>query len=219
MDPFIGEIRVFGFSFAPRGWALCNGQLLPISQNPALFSILGTMYGGNGTTSFGLPDLQGSVAVSQGQGPGLSPYYPGDEGGTATVTLSSGQVPIHSHGLQVSTRPANQRQPGGELFAVGDGVGLYQVAQQPSTNFDLGMVEPTGGGLPHNNMQPYQTLNFCIALTGIFPPRTPPGHDAVLAVTHEGADVEVRSAHAEPTEPVIIFGPEEDAEPAEDSAS
>lgn len=171
-DPFVAEIRIFGFNFAPRGWAMCNGQLLPLSQNTALFALLGTMYGGNGKSNFALPNLQGSAAMFWGQGPGLSLYDQGQSGGSVAVTLLESEMPAHTHALRSGVDPADVQSPsptraltrssGGFAY----GTGAPDVALAPQA---LGVA---GGGVPHNNMMPYLTLNFCIALQGIFPPRS-----------------------------------------------
>ena len=168
-DPFVAEIRIFPFNFAPKGWAWCDGQLLPLSQNTALFSLLGTTYGGNGQSNFALPDLQGRAPMHPGQGPGLSLHDLGETGGSDTVTLLESEIPVHSHPLNTSIRPADALNP------AGTGVGTGNNAYAPPGNFALAAPEalaPTGGDQPHNNMQPYLTLNFCIALQGVFPPRT-----------------------------------------------
>ena len=173
-DPFVAEIRIFGFNFAPTGWAQCNGQILPISQNTALFSLLGTMYGGNGQSTFALPNFQGSVPMFFGQGNGLSFYDEGQQGGTETVTLLETEMPTHNHLLQPMSSIANVNAPGPTVvLARSSGGTIYQ------TNTALNIVQMafqelslTGGSLPHNNMQPYLTLNFCIAMQGVFPPRT-----------------------------------------------
>jgi microcystin-dependent protein len=171
-DPFVAEIRIFGFNFAPTGWAQCNGQLLPISQNTALFSLLGTFYGGDGKSTFALPDLQGNAPVHQGQGPGLSEYFLGQSGGSDYVTLLQTEMPIHQHALRADTQdPADVSIPSTTAsFASSGGGTLYQ----SSANVQLSpeALARTGGSFPHNNMQPYLTLNFCIALQGIFPPRS-----------------------------------------------
>lgn len=166
-EPFLGEIRMFGFNFAPRGWAFCNGQLLAIAQNTALFSLLGTTYGGNGQTTFALPNLQGRVPLHFGQGAGLSSYSLGQSAGTETVTLTQSQMPAHGHvvtannGDATASRPANRFPAGGGAYAdSGDG-----------TTMNPTVVATTGGSQPHNNIQPYLALNFCIALVGIFPSR------------------------------------------------
>jgi microcystin-dependent protein len=179
MDPFVAEIRVFPFTFAPRGWAFCNGQLLPLSQNTALFSLLGTTYGGNGQTTFGLPDLQGRTAMHPGQGQGLSLRDLGESGGVETVTLLQSEMPIHTHGLTACDADATDDVPTGLLPAKGqfdDGttfgpIGGYS-ATAPNTNMSPSALTLSGGGQPHANMQPYLTLNYCIALVGVYPPRT-----------------------------------------------
>lgn len=170
-SPFVAEIRIFGFGFAPRGWAQCNGQLLPISQNTALFSLLGTYYGGNGSSTFGLPNLQGSAPMFWGQGPGLSLHDLGETGGSDTVTLLESEIPAHSHGTSVSASDGNNQSPVGEKLATGIGVGQYASANGPLTQLSPNTLTPAGGDQPHNNMMPYLTLNFCIALQGVFPPR------------------------------------------------
>lgn len=170
-DPFVAEIRIFGFNFAPRGWALCNGQLLPISQNTALFALLGTTYGGDGRSTFALPNLQGSAPMHPGQGQGLSLHDLGEVGGTETVSLLESELPVHSHAMSANTvDPADTSAPGANAtFALSTGGTLYQSAAD--TALASTALTPAGGDQPHNNMQPYQVLNFCIALQGIFPPR------------------------------------------------
>jgi microcystin-dependent protein len=171
-DPFVAEIRIFPFNFAPTGWAMCNGQLMPISQNTALFSLLGTFYGGDGKSTFGLPNLQGSAPIHQGQGPGLSDYFVGQSGGEESVTLIQGELPLHVHqasGVAGSgpTSPANNTW--------GTGAGRTPPPMYVDGNPNVGMgnaLSPAGNSFPHNNMQPYLTLNFCIAMQGIFPPRS-----------------------------------------------
>jgi microcystin-dependent protein len=169
MDPFVAEIRVFPYTFAPRGWALCNGQLLPISQNTALFSLLGTMYGGDGRSTFALPDLRGRVPMMHGQGPGLSAHYPGEAGGSETVTLQPTEVPGHTHALGAhGGDPADVAIPNpNAVLAAANG------AYQASANVQLhaSALAPAGGDQPHNNLMPYVTFNFCIALQGIYPAR------------------------------------------------
>jgi microcystin-dependent protein len=170
-DPFVAEIRIFGFNFAPKGWAFCDGQLMPISQNTALFSLLGTTYGGDGKSTFALPNLQGSVPLHPGQGPGLSLYDLGQSGGSDSVTLLESEVPAHSHDLNASASEAIATSPEGQLFAVGQGVAEYA---PPGSAVTLApqMVTPAGGNQPHNNIQPSLTLSFCIALQGVYPPRS-----------------------------------------------
>jgi microcystin-dependent protein len=169
-EPFLGEIRMFGFNFAPQGWAMCNGQLLPISQNTALFALIGTFYGGNGTTNFALPNLQSSVAIHQGQGPGLSPYEIGQSGGTENVTLLQGQMPEHTHVVNASQSPGTGTRPAGAVLARAT-ADIYAAAADGSTTMNAGTIGSAGGGQPHSNIQPYLTVNFCIALQGIFPSR------------------------------------------------
>ncbi len=171
-DPFIAEIRIVPFNFAPRGWAWCNGQLMSISQNTALFSLVGTTYGGDGRVTFGLPDLQGRAPMHPGQGPGLSLHDLGETGGSETVTLLQSEMPAHSHGLMASTQPGEDASPANEALARSVGASLYQTATNPVVPMSNVAVGPTGGDQPHNNLQPYLTLYFCIALQGIFPPRS-----------------------------------------------
>lgn len=169
-DPFVAEIRIFPFNFAPRGWAWCNGQLLPISQNTALFSLLGTTYGGDGKSNFALPDLQGRAPMHPGQGPGLSLHDLGESSGSATVTLLESEIPAHSHGMSVSSQLGLENIPTSQLFAMGDGVNLYGPANSFTSISDQALTL-AGGDQPHNNLQPYLSFYFCIALQGVFPPR------------------------------------------------
>src|SRR5213083_405244 len=171
-DPFVAEIRIFPFNFAPKGWAWCDGQLLPLSQNTALFSLLGTTYGGDGKSTFALPDLQGSAPMHPGQGPGLSLHDLGEIGGTETVTLLESEIPAHSHSITASESDGLERIPTGQLFATGIGIGYYAPAAGGTTQLSPNALTPAGGSQPHNNLMPYLTLNFCIALQGVFPPRT-----------------------------------------------
>jgi microcystin-dependent protein len=169
-DPFVAEIRIFPFNFAPRGWAFCNGQLLPLSQNTALFSLLGTTYGGNGKSNFALPDLQGSAPLHPGQGPGLSLYDLGQQGGSDFVTLLQSEIPAHSHAFRANNTLGDTPSPAAHALA------RNANSYQQTTNANLVLMNfnslpPAGGSLPHNNMQPYLTLNFNIALQGVFPPR------------------------------------------------
>lgn len=168
-DPFLGEIRAYPYNFAPRNWALCNGQLLPIAQHTALFSLLGTTYGGNGQTTFALPDLQGRVALGQGQGPGLSSRSLGEEGGTDGVALAATQIPPHTHSLNVSSQPADAYSPGGEYPAKADRK-LYGPAQVGQF-MDGNAVTTTGSGDAHENRRPVLAITYCIALAGIYPSR------------------------------------------------
>jgi microcystin-dependent protein len=171
-DQFVAEIRIFGFNFPPTGWAFCDGQILPISQNTALFSLLGTTYGGDGKTTFALPNLQGSAAMQQGQGQGLSLRDLGEIGGVDFVTLLESEIPAHSHAWSASNAQATEQSPVGQKVAGGvGGIQFYADASNPLTPLAFQALPPAGGGLPHNNMQPYLTLNYCIALQGIFPQR------------------------------------------------
>jgi len=172
MDPFVAEIRIFPFNFAPKGWAFCDGQLLPLSQNTALFSLLGTTYGGDGKSNFALPDMQGNAPMHPGQGPGLSLHDLGETGGSETVTLLESEIPAHSHSLMVDAAdPGEDRTPAGEALARSTGGNLY-AAPTSVVQLSFNATSPAGGDQPHNNMQPYLTLSFCIALQGVFPPRT-----------------------------------------------
>ena len=171
MDQFVAEIRTFPFFFAPTGWALCNGQLLPISQNTALFSLLATTYGGNGESTFGLPDMQGNAPLHPGQGQGLSPRDLGETSGVESITLLESEMPAHSHSFSQSFRSADNLNPG--TLALGTGNSIYiPTANGPVTGqLAFQALPPAGGGLPHNNMMPYLTISFCIALQGAFPAR------------------------------------------------
>jgi microcystin-dependent protein len=171
-DPFVAEIRIFPFNFAPKGWAFCDGQLLPISQNTALFSLLGTFYGGDGKSTFALPNLQGSAPMHPGQGPGLSLHDLGESGGSDTVTLLATEMPAHSHGLMADSVPGTKSQPTDNALARASGATPYIAAGGATVAMSDSTIAPVGGDQPHNNMQPYLTLNFCIALQGIYPPRT-----------------------------------------------
>lgn len=174
-DPFVAEIRIFPFNFAPKGWAWCNGQLLPLSQNTALFSLLGTTYGGDGKSTFALPDLEGRAPMHPGQGPGLSLHDLGETGGSETVTLLESEIPAHSHQMSVSSQLALENLPAaggvGQRFAMGDGINIYSPAAGALSAMAPEALTPAGGDLPHNNMQPYLTFYFNIALQGVFPPR------------------------------------------------
>ena len=171
-SPFVAEIRIFPFNFAPTGWALCDGQLLPINQNTApLFSLLGTTYGGDGQTTFALPNLQGSVPMHPGQGPGLSAHDLGETGGSDTVTAQQAEMPPHAHPMSASGQDATVNGPAGQQVANGIGIGMY-APPDPVVALDQNVVAPVGGDQPHNNLQPYLTFSFCIALQGVYPPRT-----------------------------------------------
>jgi len=174
MDPFVAEIRIFPFNFAPKGWAFCDGQILPLSQNTALFSLLGTTYGGDGKSNFALPNMQGNAPMHPGQGPGLSLHDLGETGGSETVSLLESEIPSHSHALMASAQPATRTGPAGNsLSRVPTGATPYLApAGAPLVSMADQSIAPAGGDQPHNNMQPYLTLNFCIALQGVYPPRT-----------------------------------------------
>lgn len=173
MTPFIGQIMLFAGNFAPRGWAMCDGQLLPIAQYSALFSILGTTYGGDGRTTFALPDLRGRVAIQQGRGPGLSAYQIGEKGGQETVTLTASQIPSHSHSLRASSSQGTFPPPANNSLAqFGDTAsGGPYVNEDPNVTMHSGSIGNAGGNMSHPNMQPFLTLTYVIALEGIFPSR------------------------------------------------
>jgi microcystin-dependent protein len=181
-DPFLAEIRMFPFSFTPKGWAFCFGQLLPISQNTALFSLLGTFYGGDGKTTFALPNLQASVPVHAGQGPGLTEYFLGEAGGEAFQTLTQNQIPVHTHNVIATSTigtaiAANGNQlalasAGASKTSAGNIATFYSSnTNKATTAMSPQTIGPTGGSQPHNNMMPYLGLNFCIAMQGVFPAR------------------------------------------------
>jgi microcystin-dependent protein len=178
-QPFVAEIRIMGFNFAPKGWALCNGQLLSISQNTALFSLLGTNFGGDGKSTFGLPNLQGASPIHAGnsQGPGLSQYFIGESGGVQNVTLVQTEMATHNHTLVGDTANASTASPGSNLYMAGQfpgnpagAVWAYNLLTN-TTSLNPAAITFTGGSLPHNNMMPYITLNFCIAMQGVYPAR------------------------------------------------
>ena len=171
-DPFVAEARIFPFNFAPKGWAFCDGQLLPLSQNTALFSLLGTTYGGDGRSTFALPNMQGNAPMHPGQGPGLSLHDLGETGGSASVTLLASEIPSHSHGMIAATSTATKSVPSGNSLSRASGATPYVApAGAPIVQMSDMSLAPSGGDQPHNNMQPYLTLSFCIALQGVFPPR------------------------------------------------
>lgn len=173
MDPFVAEIRIFPFNFAPRGWAWCDGQLLPLSQNTALFSLLGTTYGGNGKSNFALPDLQGRAPMHPGQGPGLSLHDLGETGGSETVSLLESEIPSHSHAFRAYNDIADLQIPGPtRSLARSQNANAYQPSTAGLVMMSPNSLAPAGGDQPHNNMQPYLTFYFCIAMQGVFPPRT-----------------------------------------------
>src|SRR5689334_10566877 len=170
-EPFLSEIRIFSFNFPPKGWAFCNGQLLPINQNQALFSLLGTTYGGDGQTTFGLPDLRGRAPIHAGQGPGLTNRTPGEMGGSETVTLTQAQLPGHTHVPLASPDPGTSTGPTDGVWAASS-TGDKQYASASDTAMNPATISTTGGNQPHENRQPYLAANFIIALEGIYPSRS-----------------------------------------------
>jgi microcystin-dependent protein len=176
MEPFLGQICLFGFNFAPRGWALCNGQLMSIAQNTALFSLLGTTYGGDGNTTFALPNLQGRVPIHQGAGPGLSPRNIGEMSGWESITLTHNEMPAHNHPFGVSSQDGTSSPMAGTVLAKstdanGDTINGF-VSGTPDIYLSSQSIFPAGNNFPHENMQPYLVVNYCIATEGIFPSRS-----------------------------------------------
>jgi len=173
MDPFVAEIRILPFNFAPKGWAWCDGQILPLSQNTALFSLLGTTYGGDGKSNFALPDLQGRAPMHPGQGPGLSLHDLGETGGSDTVSLLESEIPSHSHSVfAVGGFAGTDNDPSLGDFAKADAGLIAYAAPGALAEMSDQTVAPAGGDQPHNNLQPYLTFYFAIALQGVYPPRT-----------------------------------------------
>jgi len=171
-DPFVAEIRIFPFNFAPTGWAFCNNQLMPISQNTALFSLLGTFYGGDGKSTFALPGLQGNSPLNQGQSTTGSQYFLGQTGGSDSVVLLQSEMPLHNHSILAVTDPAELQIPTPtRAIARSTNANAYKATTTNLASMAVNTLTPAGGSLPHNNLMPYLTLNFCIALQGIFPPR------------------------------------------------
>lgn len=171
-EPFLAEIRIFGFNFPPKGWASCDGSLVQINQNTALFSLLGTTYGGNGVNTFALPDLRGRAPMNYGSGPGLAPHTQGEVGGEATVTLTSHEMPIHNHFVQTVSDDADLQSPDPSAgLAKSLNATLYNSSFDNRGFMDSNTVGFTGGTQAHNNMQPYLSLNFCIAWSGVYPAR------------------------------------------------
>lgn len=175
-DPYVGQITVVAFNFAPRGWAFCQGQILPISQNTALFSLLGTTYGGDGKSNFALPNLQGCMALGTGQGAGLPNVFLGETGGEPNVTLLINQIPVHTHHQAATSAVATQNTPRSNMFGSGGRQGPLSYYTGPPGPSQLALMNaqailPAGSNQPHPNMMPYLTLNYIIALTGVFPPR------------------------------------------------
>jgi microcystin-dependent protein len=168
-DPFVGEIRMFAGNFAPAGWALCQGQLMPISENDTLFNLIGTTYGGDGQETFGLPDLQSRIPIHAGQGPGISQNYQlGEKSGAESVTLTAQQIPVHNHPFLASTSGATQTSPANQVIAQSGQRAVY-TEDTTNTNLAPSAIGPAGGSQPHDNLQPYLCVNFIISLFGIFP--------------------------------------------------
>jgi microcystin-dependent protein len=170
-DQFLAEIRIFPFNFAPTGWAFCNGQIMPISQNTALFALLGTTYGGDGKSTFALPDMQGNAPMQPGQGQGLSLRDLGEMSGVESITLLVSEIPFHTHTMMAAPDPGDNTVPGSNISLAGSLGGSIYATTTDNQMLAFQALPPAGGGLPHNNMQPYLTLNFCIALQGVFPQR------------------------------------------------
>ena len=170
-DPFVAEIRMFGFNFTPSGWAMCNGALIPISQNTALFSLLGTTYGGDGRVTFMLPNLQSAFAIGTGQGPGLSPRGIGETGGSANVTLQESEIPSHTHPMRAALSATSGNPSGATLAPTANGASAYRIPGVTAAMAPSALLS-AGGSQSHENRQPYLGLNFCIALQGVFPPRS-----------------------------------------------
>lgn len=170
-EPFVAEIRIFAGNFAPRGWAFCDGQLLPISQNTALFSLIGTTYGGDGRSTTALPDLQGRAPMHPGRGPGLTSRRLGQRGGVELVTLSEAQMPNHTHSMEAVLRPADENDPAGLYYGLTPGNNLYGSANNLTPMADQAL-DSTGGSQAHNNLQPFLAMNFIIALVGLYPSRS-----------------------------------------------
>jgi microcystin-dependent protein len=169
-NPYIGEIRMFGGSFAPAGWAFCWGQIMPISQNDALYTLIGTTYGGDGEETFALPNLAGRVPVHQGQGPGISQNYVlGEMAGVESVTITTQQLPIHNHGFIATTLGGNSNNAPNNFIAAGPSIDLFYEDENPTVNFNANMLTPVGGSQPHENLQPYLAISFIISLFGRFP--------------------------------------------------
>ena len=169
-EPFVGEIRMFAGNFAPRGWAFCDGQLLAVSQNDALFSLLGTIYGGDGRTTFGLPDLRGRIPIHAGSGPGLSPRRLGAKAGSENETLTISEIPSHTHELKVDTSTGSGTNPSGSYLAASPNVRMYRPIA-PNQNMAAAAITNTGGSQAHTNLMPTLCIHFIIALVGIYPSR------------------------------------------------
>jgi microcystin-dependent protein len=170
-EPFVAELRLVGFNFAPAGWAMANGQVMQISQSTALFSLLGTQFGGDGRSTFALPNLQGAIPIGYGQGPGLTNYTVGEQGGSQSVALTLASLPAHSHPVRGDATGANQQTPVLHTFAKSGGGNMY-AGTGATVQMNPGVVSNSGANLAHNNMMPYLTLNWIIALQGVFPSRS-----------------------------------------------
>lgn len=175
-DPFLGQMQIFGFNFAPSGWAFCAGQIMPISQNTALFSLLGTTYGGDGKSTYGLPNFQGSAGCAVGQGPGLTARYIGETFGSESVTITGNEMPTHNHAFNVYNQSDASKRHGtpvsGDALSAPGSITPFVTGTPPVGGaFPSTMIQPAGGSQPHANQQPYLSLNFCIALSGVFPQR------------------------------------------------
>lgn len=168
-QPYVGEIRMFGGNFAPAGWAFCDGSIVSIAENEVLFQLIGTTYGGDGQSTFALPDLRGRLPIHQGTGPGQPPYVIGESGGAETVTLTVQQIPAHNHPAGCSSNPGNNSSPLNAVPAVNTTSLAYVNAAAPLGNMNASMLQPTGGNQPHDNMQPFLCIGFIISLFGIFP--------------------------------------------------
>lgn len=172
-EPYIGEIRMFAGNFAPAGWAFCQGQLVPISENDALFTLIGTTYGGDGQETFGIPDLQGRAPMHAGQGPGITQNYQlGENGGVESVTLSTQQIPVHNHAILASNEAGQAPQPQGAYLAQTNPGFPYVAQSSPMVNLNANARSPVGGSQPHENIQPYLAISFILSLYGVFPQQT-----------------------------------------------
>ena len=172
-EPYIGEIRIFAGTFAPAGWAMCQGQLMPISENDALFTLIGTTYGGDGQETFGIPDLQGRAPMHAGKGPAVSQTYViGEKAGVESVTVTAQQTPIHNHALLASNQIGQQAQPQNAMYAQVSTGTLYSEPFDPLVSMNANMLTPVGGSQPHENLQPYLCITFILSLFGVFPPQT-----------------------------------------------
>ena len=168
-QPYVGEIRMFAGNFAPAGWMFCEGQLLPISENETLFVLIGTTYGGDGQSTFALPDLRGRLPIHQGTGPGLSTFQLAETGGAEEITLTVQQIPAHTHPFTASTNASQDTSPAGKVLGQTNGPLMF-IQDTPDSNMSPQAISPVGGSQPHTNFQPYLCVDFIISLFGIFPP-------------------------------------------------